>query len=73
MKIYKHILHIVILSEEPDPLPERFELTEVEELISSGPAIGTFWLESTSEVPQDKIQEELLSVGNDGTFFDEIE
>ena len=45
-------------------------LLDVAYMIDEGDWIGDYTVTQMDEVPQDKVNAELLELGNDGTFFD---
>ncbi len=67
-KIYKHVFSVTVLSEDKDELPQM-ELCDVLQAIDSGDDIGQAKHVSVEEVPASKVDEELLALGNDGSFF----
>jgi hypothetical protein len=68
MKIVKTKVLVTVLSE--DVPPEFDSLEELARFIDYGDGIGQYSVESHEEVPADKVEEELIAIGNDGTFFD---
>jgi len=67
--IFKHVFTVVVLS-ETDTLP--FEsLEEIAYAITEGEDIGTWSQQSVDRLDDpDKIRDELIAIGNDGSFFD---
>lgn len=76
VKVYKHVITVTVLSEHDDLVYDTgkagWDLKDIQEVIDNGGAIGDFDCVSSDEVPADKLESELLSVGNDGTYFDEL-
>lgn len=75
MPICKATITITLLAEET---PEKLEallhncdLKEIAEEIDNGDWIGQTKLESVKEVPQYRVRDELLELGNDGNFFND--
>lgn len=65
--VFKTVYEITVLSEG------RFlsdSLQEIEYAITDGDCIGSFEEVSSQEVPKSEVPELLVSIGNDGTFFD---
>lgn len=76
MKIYKHVLSVVILSEQEtleDALGGEWDLKDVEYAITDGDCIGDVQHESTEMVPASKVVSELIAIGNDGSFFGDLD
>jgi len=69
-KIYKHIYTVVVLSESDDTVDD---LSVLADSIDSGEDIGQFEHTSTEEVPAEQVEQELLAICNDGTFFDSLD
>lgn len=72
--IYKHILKVVVFSTEQELAaavenPE-WDLSDVHYAIHDGGCIGDVSHESTTVVPPNELEKELIAIGNDGTFFD---
>lgn len=67
MSIYKHVITLTILSEVDDL--SGLTLEELGRSIDKGEDIGSFRITSRDAVPDDKLHDELLAVGNDGSFF----
>lgn len=40
--------------------------------IDQGESIGSTEIVSTEPVPEDKVNDELIAIGNDGSFFDDL-
>ena len=66
-KIIKTTVKVVVLTE--DVPPEFDSLAELEHFIDYGDGIGQFSVESVEEVSAEKVEGELIAIGNDGTFF----
>jgi hypothetical protein len=70
MAIYKTIITVTVLS----TLPLEFDsLEELGREIDSGDSIGNVEVGSHIKLDQDRVNEELLNIGNDGTFFDDVD
>lgn len=69
-KIYKHVYTVVVLSESDDTVGD---LDVLANSIDTGEDIGQFEHTSTEEVPAEQVKQELLAIGNDGTFFDSLD
>lgn len=76
-KIYKHTVQVVILSEDESLEKalgsDEWDLSAIEAAISDGDCIGTYSHEETQEVPASEVKMELIAIGNDGTFFDDLD
>lgn len=75
-QIYKHVVHVVVFSEHPtleETLGDDWCLQDVDWAITDGDCIGNVTHESTEPVPADRLHEELMAIGNDGTFFDDLD
>ena len=75
-KIYKHVVKVTILSENDsleNSLGQEWDLSDVQYAITDGDCIGAVSHESTDEVPSREVGKELFAIGNDGTFFDDLE
>lgn len=75
-KIYKHVVEVVVLSEDESLercLGSEWELSDLEQAISTGDCIGTYSHKETQELPADEVETELIAIGNDGTFFDDLD
>jgi hypothetical protein len=76
-KIYKHTIQVVILSEDESLEKalgsDEWDLSAIEAAISDGDCIGTYSHEETQQVPATEIEIELIAIGNDGTFFDNLD
>lgn len=66
-KIFKHIYTVVVLSDSDEPVDD---LNVLADSIDTGEDIGQFEHTSTEEVSAEQVKQELLAIGNDGTFFD---
>lgn len=69
MKIYKTVINVIILSEDRPFGNGEWDLKDAQYFIEEGDGIGTYEIESIDEVPDGKVEDELLAIGNDGTFF----
>lgn len=65
--IFKHTITVTVLSEDENIDFEN--LSEIDEYIS-GEGIGTFEVTNKKIIVGDAIKQELIDIGNDGTFFD---
>ena len=74
MNIQKTTITVTILHDATDPISEMDLATILREM-DSGNLIGTTYsTNSTVNVAPEDVREELLSIGNDGTWFgDEVE
>jgi hypothetical protein len=77
MKVYKHVVKITILSTDEN-VEDSFgnkdwDLSDVQYAITEGDCIGSVDHDSTEEVPALEVEKELISLGNDGTFFDDLD
>lgn len=73
--VYKHVVKVVILSETAsleECLGDEWNLQDIEYAITDGDCIGMTSHESTEIVADDDVENELIAIGNDGTFFEEI-
>ncbi len=69
MKVYKTILRVTIYSQDPSPV-ESAGLEELGRAIDTGDDIGDVVVLSRRTLTDPKqIRSELLSIGNDGMFF----
>jgi hypothetical protein len=71
-KIYKHTFKVTVLSDNAESVPEM-SLEDIAHSINEGDDIGMLEHTDVQEVPPDKVQVELLLIGNDGTFFDDLD
>lgn len=75
--VYKHVITVTVLSEHDDLVYDTgkagWDLKDIQEVIDNGGAIGGSVYVSADEVPADKLESELLSLGNDGTYFDGLD
>jgi hypothetical protein len=70
MKIRKDTIVVTILRPADIPLPDTLE--GMGEFIDSGDGVGSFTVSTSTDVPANAVREELLAVGNDGSFFEEL-
>jgi hypothetical protein len=73
MKVYKHIIQVVVLNEEKtleQLVGDDWNLKDIAYAITNGDAIGGVNHISTELVPNDRVEKELIDVGNDGSFFE---
>lgn len=69
MTFHKHTFVVTVLTDDnPDYDPESLEALGYD--ISEGEYIGDFRKVSTVEVTKAELHQELVALGNDGTFFD---
>lgn len=72
--INKIVLRVTVLAQD-DTLDESvnsigdMSLESLARSMSEGDLIGTYSIQSSETVPADKVEDELLAVGNDGSFF----
>lgn len=74
--IYKHVIKVVLLSETEsleECLGDDWNLDDVEYAITQGDCIGQTIHESTDIIPSRAVEDELIAMGNDGTFFDSFD
>lgn len=72
MTVYKNTITLVILSKDEPYNPDGMkDLNDIAYDLSDGDIIGTWWTESNEVVPEDRVRDELIAVGNDGDFFDD--
>ncbi len=70
--IYKHKFLVTVLSKESNL--DGISLEGIaDDIKGNGDDIGDFRHIEQVVVPPEKVREELLALGNDGSFFDEIE
>jgi hypothetical protein len=73
----KAVITVTVLAEESpkalEALVQSMDLATILEEMDTGAMIGTYETTSVAEVPPEKIHEELLAVGNDGTFFGSLD
>jgi len=67
--IRKVVIEITVLYEDGDPKPQDLDLAEMVREMDGGEFIGQSRCISDEPVPNEKIEEELFAVGNDGEFF----
>lgn len=72
MTISKTIITITVLHDSVDDL-DFIELGQIIDAMNEGDMIGMSKITSTEHVAPEKVRDELLAVGNDGTFFDAID
>ena len=77
MAIKKGVYKVVFLYDDeiyPDKhIQENISVLGVLEEMNYGSMIGDSSIESIVDVPAEKVEDELLAIGNDGTFFDPID
>ena len=76
MKIYKHVLTVTVLSPHAtleESFGSEWQLKDVDYAITNDDCIGSVDHNSTEEVPALNVEKELISLGNDGTFFDDLD
>lgn len=75
-KIFKHVIKVTILTEHEElesSLGSEWDLSDLEYAITDGDCIGSVDHDSTEEIPTMEVERELISLGNDGTFFDSFD
>lgn len=75
MKVYKHTITLTFLSEEDWTQrinDEGWALSEIAEEITTGDCIGDWSLDKVEQVEAGNLFDELVAIGNDGTFFDSV-
>ena len=75
-KIFKHIIKVTILTEHEElenALGNEWNLSDLEYAITDGGFIGSYDHDSTDEIPPHELERALISLGNDGTFFDSFD
>lgn len=72
--IYRTVYMVEVLSQGPFNLndDDESDLTQIDYEISYGDCIGQVRKINSVAIPPDQVQEALLSIGNDGTFFDKV-
>jgi hypothetical protein len=71
MSIKKVILEVVVLLPDSDAdTLSGMSLSQIDEEMSTGSWIGMTSQTSVEDVPPAKLRDELLAIGNDGTFFE---
>lgn len=73
--IEKRTYTLTVLVDTDDPgldfeSGEGESLSDLEWLIREGPGIGQLSQDAIEIVPPEKLADELVAIGNDGTFFD---
>lgn len=67
--IIKHEWKVTMFSDGPLE-PGDWELPDIYEAITTGDCIGKVVYEYCGLVPPETVHDELVAIGNDGTFFD---
>ena len=70
-RFFRTVYSIVVLSEDEPLLTE--DLNVIAYCIDERPCVGSVDVESSEEVSREAMNRLLLEVGNDGTFFDDLE
>lgn len=74
--IYRTVYQVEVFSEGPFQSASRdddpFGLKDIDYAITDGDCIGNVELVSDEIVPPEKVEQELLRIGNDGTFFEGV-
>jgi len=74
--IYRTVFTIEVLSDGPLNLAMRdddpFDLLAINYEITDGDCVGNVRQTLSEIVPTDKVRDELVAIGNDGTFFDSL-
>lgn len=65
--IYKHVFQIVVLNDRREYDPD--ELAFLAHDIADGDSFGEYKRLSTDVVPSSQVADELVALGNDGSFF----
>lgn len=68
-QVRKTILTITVLH-PADETPEGMELSDIMYEIDNGGWLGMIQTGTSQDVPDDKLCDECLALGNDGSFFD---
>jgi NifB/MoaA-like Fe-S oxidoreductase len=73
--IYKHKIEITLLSEGSleEILGDNWTLKDVYSEMIHGHSIGTYSHTETQKIKPENVQSELVKIGNDGSFFDNLE
>lgn len=74
-KIYKHTVTVTVLSSSQtldDLLPVGWTLADLQQEMDVGAAVGD-WDSEDTEISPENVKDELKKVGNDGTFFDDLD
>jgi hypothetical protein len=65
--IYRTVFEVEVFSRSP--LPDGLSLADIQYEIDEGDCIGDYRRTSVEIVPHDALEDHLLRIGNDGTFF----
>lgn len=69
--VYRTVYTVEVFSRGPyEPIGSEEELAQINYDITYGDCIGNVECRSTEIVPPEKIEAELLRIGNDGSFFE---
>lgn len=74
-QIYKHTVIVTVLSEHDDlakDCGDEWDLESISYQITHGSCIGDYTYESVVLIPPQDLEAELIKIGNDGTFFDDV-
>lgn len=75
--IHRTTLTVEVFSRGPltmgDCDGDPFDLETINYLITEGPCIGNVEVTGTDIIPAGEVEAHLLRIGNDGTFFEEID
>lgn len=75
--IHRTVFQVEVFSDGPLLLSgssdDPFDLAAINYAITEGDCIGSVETVSTEVVPTDKVEENLLRIGNDGTFFESVD
>ena len=75
-KVYKHVLVVTVLSPHEsaeDSFGSEWSLSDVQDAITSGDCIGSVQHTATTQIDPSNTRSELLAIGNDGSFFDDLD
>jgi hypothetical protein len=75
-RVYKHTIVVTVLSSHEsteDTFGSEWSLSDVHDTITSGDSIGSVHHQSTTKIDCSEIRSELLAIGNDGSFFDDLD
>jgi hypothetical protein len=69
--IVKTTITITVLHRDSNPMTD-YDIREVLYEMQEGDAVGWETDRTTEPVPADRVADELVSLGNDGTFFEDV-
>lgn len=70
MKVRKTVITLTVLSAIDDADPAYCSLDEITHQMDTGSFLGDWVAQDSSILPADKVEEECIKLGNDGSFFD---